>query len=120
MTMSNNDTQRAPCAFERGPGVWDHDIFRNEPFTEREAWRWLIDEASDTDRQFYTGKAFVNLKRGQLARSLRSLADAWQWGKNGQNKVDRFLKRLQSAALIEADAGAGVMVITILYQTRGN
>lgn len=101
-------------------GVPEYAIFKNEPLTEREAWRWLIDEASDSERQIYTGKAFVNLKRGQVARSLRSLADAWQWGKNGQNKVNRFLRRLESAALIEVSAAAGVMVITILEHERRN
>lgn len=26
--------------------LWDDEVFRNEPFTEREAWIWMIAEAA--------------------------------------------------------------------------
>jgi hypothetical protein len=33
-------------AFWVSRGVFDHPLFRGEPFTQREAWLWLIAEAA--------------------------------------------------------------------------
>jgi hypothetical protein len=52
----------------------------------------------------------LELKRGQVAASLRFMADKWQWR---EPRVRRFLKRLKTDAMIDAATDAGITVITI-------
>ena len=42
----------------------------------------------------------VNVRRGQLATTLRSLAEDWRWPKSN---VDRFLKRLKREGMIDLE-----------------
>jgi hypothetical protein len=90
--------------------VFDHALFAPEPFTEREAWIWMIGEAAWRPCKARAGKALISLDRGQLAHSVRFMADKWQWSKS---RVDRFLDRLKTEAMIGTDAGQGLTVITI-------
>jgi hypothetical protein len=84
--------------------------FKSQPFTEREAFMWLVMEASWKDRTKRVGNVTVELKRGQLAASIRFMADAWQWEKS---TVDRFLKRLEKRDMIGTDCGTGLNIITV-------
>jgi hypothetical protein len=86
------------------------EAFKTQPFTEREAFMWLVMEASWKDRTKRVGNVTVELKRGQLAASIRFMADAWQWEKS---TVDRFLKRLEKRDMIGTDCGTGLNIITI-------
>lgn len=86
------------------------EAFKDQPFTEREAFMWMVMEAAFRDRTKRIGAVTVDLKRGQLAASVRFLADAWKWEKS---TVDRFLKRLKNRDMIGTDCGTGVNVITI-------
>jgi hypothetical protein len=101
-------SERGVFAVDRG--LFDHDCFADEPFTEREAWVWLISEASWRARVRRVGRVVVDLKRGQLAASLRFLADKWQWNKDA---VDRYLARLRGRDMIATDSATGINVITI-------
>jgi hypothetical protein len=101
-------TERGVFAMHRG--WFDHPVFATEPFTEREAWAWLISEAAWCARIRRIGSAVVELKRGQLAASIRFLAERWQWSKS---RVDRFLIRLKNGTMIGTDSGTGILVITI-------
>jgi hypothetical protein len=60
----------------------------------------------------------VELARGQLAHSTRYMAGAWRWP---ETNVRRFLATLKTGAMIGAETGAGITIITIcnydLYQT---
>jgi hypothetical protein len=87
-----------------------HPVFRDEPFTEREAWLWLMAQAAWCPRQRRIGNYVVNLSAGQTAVSIRFLAVAWQWE---QTKVVRFLKRLKTATLIRTETATGITTITI-------
>ncbi len=80
-------------AFLIDRGWFDHPAFRTEPFTEREAWAWLISEAAYKPHQRRLGSAVVQLQRGQLGASVRFLAERWKWSKS---RVDRFLLRLKN------------------------
>jgi hypothetical protein len=85
------------------------------PFSEREAWVWLIAEAAWKPREKRVGKVIVTLDRGQLAHSTRFLADAWQWT---HSRVRRFLERLENRHMIERQSDTGVSVICIMkYDT---
>jgi hypothetical protein len=101
-------TERGVFAVDRG--FFGHDCFADEPFTEREAWLWLISEAAWKDRTRRVGNFVVELDRGQLAASLRYLAGMWGWH---ESKVNRFLTKLRSWTMIEADAKQGINIITI-------
>jgi hypothetical protein len=101
-------SERGVFAVDRG--VFDHDCFADEPFTEREAWIWLVSEAAWKPRARRIGNINVSLDRGQLAASVRFMADKWKWSKSA---VDRFLARLKNRDMIETENGTGLNVITI-------
>ena len=91
-------------------GIW-HDIaFKDEPFSEREAFMWIIMEASYKPRQKRVGSITVDLDRGQLVTSVRFMCSAWSWSKS---RVDRYLKRLENRDMIGTDIGSGINVITV-------
>lgn len=93
-------SERGVFAVDRG--LWDHPIFDKEPFTEREAWLWLISEAAWKPRPWRTEGQIIELQRGQLCHSVRYMADVWQWSKS---RVDRYLSRLEKAQMIGTIAG---------------
>lgn len=90
--------------------LFDHPFFANEPFTEREAWVWLLADAAWKPRQVRGRHGVVELQRGQLAHSTRFMAAKWQWS---EARVRRFLKRLKSDAMIDAQGDAQTTRITI-------
>lgn len=102
-------SERGVFAVDRG--VFEHEMFAPEPFTEREAWMWLIAEAAWKARTRRVGRVVVDLKRGQLAASLRYMADIWRWP--NKDKVDRFLARLRACDMIATDGATGINIITI-------
>lgn len=88
------------------------DVFAtDEPFTEREAWAWLIEKAAWKSCVRRAGKGErVEVERGQFHTSLRTLGSIWGWGKN---KVSRYLERLECHDMIGTVAGQSGMLITI-------
>ena len=90
--------------------IWHDTAFSEQPLTEREAWIWLVMEASWKGREKRVGNVVVTLGRGQLAASVRFMADAWKWHRSS---VDRYLKRLKKRDMIETASETGVNVITI-------
>jgi hypothetical protein len=90
--------------------IFDHEFFASEPMTEREAWIWLIMEASWKPRKKRAGDVIVDLERGQLAASVRFMASAWKWT---PARVQRFIKRLSDLSMIVPKTDTGVTVITI-------
>jgi hypothetical protein len=90
--------------------IFDHELFADQPLTEREAWIWLIMEAAWKPRKKRVGDFIADLSRGQLAASVRFMAGAWRWT---PAKVQRFVKRLQSLDMILTETDTGVTVITI-------
>ncbi len=101
-------SERGVFAVDRG--IWGHPCFANEPFTEREAWQWLIGEAAFKPRKKRVGNTVFDLERGQLAASIRFMAEAWQWHRN---KVHRFLVKLKTETMIEHTPGQDATLITI-------
>jgi hypothetical protein len=109
-------------------GWQDADIFGNAEYSERDAWVWLIEQASWKTTTARIKGDKVELQRGQMTFSVRFLADKWHWSKS---RVDRFLKRLTAETMISTcskigtsaghQAGQGQSIITICnydkYQT---
>lgn len=85
-----------------------HPAFRND--AEAMAFAYMVLRASwKPVRVRYKGKA-LNLNRGQLAMSVRDLADAMDRDKGW---IERLLKRLKSETMVETVSETGVLVITI-------
>jgi DNA-binding transcriptional regulator YhcF (GntR family) len=96
-----------------------HPAFRND--AEAMAFAYMVLRASwKPVRVRYKGKA-LGLNRGQLAMSVRDLADAMDRDKGW---VERLLKRLKSETMIETLTETGVLVINICnyekYQSSGD
>lgn len=72
-----------------------HSILKEEIFTEREAWYWLVTNSID----------------GKLSRTIRDMAYIWKWNKS---KVERFLGKLKSNSFIDTDIVLGRLVIKIV------
>ena len=80
--------------------VFEHPAFKSEPFTEREAWVWLIGEAQWKSNRKRINGQIVELERGQLSHSIRFLSIRWAWS---ISRVNRFLKRLKTETMIETE-----------------
>jgi hypothetical protein len=88
----------------------NNPVFKQEPFTECQAWIWLIEEVAFQPRRVRSGDTVIELERGQLSHSLRFMAEAWGWSKS---RVGRFVDRLQSETMVGTDTGTGQLVITL-------
>lgn len=105
--------------------IWQCAAFKAEPFTEREAWIWMISSAAWKEQTVRVGKHIVKLERGQLCYSTRFLADAFGWH---HSKLRRFLQRLEVRSSICKKIGTpsdtAPIVITIRnydeYQAWGS
>ncbi|MGY4399860.1 hypothetical protein [Bradyrhizobium sp. USDA 3315] len=106
--------------------IFDDEPFPSEPYSQREAFLFLVAAAAWKPRQERVGRAIVDLERGQVAASTRFLAAKWGWS---EAKVRRCLNRLSgrrssdapidapsngmSDALIDAVSTRDITVITI-------
>lgn len=103
-------------------GWRDSEVFADEALTEREAWVWLLEKAAwkPCVRRNAKGER-VEIGRGQFHTSLRTLGEAWGWGKN---KVSRYLERLEEHDMIGTVAGQSGCIISICnyskYQNVGD
>ena len=95
-------------------GIFDDPSFRSEPFTEREAFLWLVKEAAWQPREARLSNGresqVVMLQRGQLSHALRFMADEWQWS---IKRVRTFLKQRKRELQIDTQTGTLQTVITI-------
>lgn len=93
---------------ERG---WkDHAFFSKEPYSERDAWQWMIEEAHWKPGVVSVLGKPISLKRGQFTASVRFMAEKFQWSKD---RVKRFLKRCVSWGMIECETATGQSLVTI-------
>ena len=91
-------------------GWQENPVFRNEEYSKRDAFIWLIEEAAYLPTRVHAASGAINLKRGQLSHSLRFMAKAWKWD---EAKVRRFLSSLVKSEIIDAATDAGQTVVTI-------
>lgn len=90
--------------------VMSHHLFASGRLSEREAWIWLIAEASYRDHKVRWRNQMIDIKRGQVPTSYRKMADAWGWG---VNRVVNFLKLLKNEKMLDTATDTGFVVITI-------
>ncbi len=100
-------------------GWMDNPVFKDAPYSEREAWVWLVENAAFKETRTEIKGNDVTLSRGQLSYGLRYLEKAWKWD---LSKVRRFLKRLEKRHMIDTENDTGQNIITICnyneYQDR--
>jgi hypothetical protein len=91
--------------------IWDDGDFADEPFTEREAWIWLVSASAWKDRRTRGNtKRGVDIKRGEFSFAVRFLAEKWQWS---SSKVDRFIQRLEKRDMLRDVSRDGSQIYSI-------
>jgi hypothetical protein len=93
--------------------LWDHPSFRN--FSEAAAFAWMVSCASWKGGRIRYKDQVINLKRGQIAISVRDLAKRMNVTKD---VCGRFLKRLKSETMIETLNETGITIITICNYSK--
>jgi hypothetical protein len=78
--------------------VWSSDDFDPEPFTQREAFLWLVSNAAWKPCKVRYGPHTYHLERGDYVSSIRRLGEQWGWHRC---KVDRFLNNLVDRGVIK-------------------
>lgn len=92
-----------------------HPAFASDPFCRGWAWDWLISNACWKPTRFDIRGRTVTLERGQLCVTTRDLAARWRWS---EAAVRRFLTRLKTDAMIDANTDAGRTIITVCNYSK--
>lgn len=86
--------------------------FRPEPFTEREAYLWSIEQAAfRPHRQWFNGSLY-EVDRGEFVTSLHTMEAAFQWS---EKRVRTFMRRmLRAGKWAKRGAHSGAKAPTVL------
>lgn len=90
--------------------IEDNPFWEEKPFDRARAWVDLLMMASHVDDKTFLKGQIVEVKRGQLIRSLSTLAERWGWS---ISKVQRFLKLLKDEGMCLVSGEDYGQVITI-------
>ena len=93
-------------------GIFKHNMFKDESYSEREAWIWLICGASykDDTIRIPNTNIVTKIKRGEYMASYRFLATKFKWP---ISRVKRFIDRLKSGTMLSTRVVQGITFITI-------
>lgn len=91
-------------------GWMEHHLFENARYSEREAWCWLIENASFAPSKMRHHREVIAMGRGDIPTSYRKLSDKWKWS---VNTVRGFLAMLIADGMISVKTDTGFLVITI-------
>lgn len=95
-------------------GWMESDVFAKEPFTECQAWEWMISEAAWEPRQINLAGQPVQLHRGQFSHSLRYMAATFKWTLSKTRVFIDKLKRFENCSIAPATANRTAQhIITI-------
>lgn len=95
------------------------DSFKPEPFTEREAFLWSIEQAAweDHDQWFHGQK--IPVKRGEFATSLRVMAEAFGWTvKKTRGLMERMSKGEKWAHRTAHSGAQAPTIISVLNYNK--
>lgn len=101
-------SERGVFAVDRG--IWSDPDFPNEPYSEREAFLWLVSEAAWRPTKVRVGSRVIELERGQCSFSTRFMATKFQWS---EARVRRFLQRRSDLKQLCTKIDAGATQVTI-------
>jgi len=93
-----------------------------DPMSDADAWFWLIEHAAWKAMRRRGGQGqLVNVGRGQIHVSDRSLATAFRWDKK---RVRRYLERLEAYEMVSLERDQSGTILTICnynkYQTAND
>jgi hypothetical protein len=91
-------------------GWMENEVFSDEPFCDRLAWLWLIQEASFEPHRIRYKNEMVDVGIGQVPTSYRRLVEKWKWG---IHRVRNFLLLLESEQMITRQTATGFLIITV-------
>ena len=91
-------------------GLTENPLWNKESFSAGQAWIDLLLGANFKDKTIYIRKTKIEVKRGQIAWSMLTMARRWKWSRG---KVIRFLKDLESEQMIVQHPGHLTTLITI-------
>jgi len=76
--------------------IFDHPLLKNPKW--HIAWEWLIANAAwEASAGARLSRGVAPLKRGQIAFTIRGLAESWDWPRGN---VEYFLRRLEGAKMV--------------------
>ena len=90
--------------------ILEDPLYLSEKFTRMQAFLDLCFMASFKERTFYIRGNKVSLQRGQIAKSVRFLAERWQWS---VNTVTKYLDELKKGGYIDTQKTSVNQIITI-------
>lgn len=88
----------------------EHWLWKDKPFSYAQAWVDLLLKANHKPAKILIKNCLVELKRGDQARSERTLENDWGWSRG---KVRRFLVLLKNDHMIEQRVVPVTSIITI-------
>lgn len=91
--------------------IFDSNIWFAERFNRAQAWIDLLLLASHKNRYIRIRGSKIELKRGQIARSMKTLSRRWQWD---DRTVSKYLEDLQKEGRIRCKKSNITTVITII------
>src|SRR5690554_6701060 len=77
--------------------IFENPIYFSEPFTRMQAWIDLLLLANHSGQYFYIRGNRIDVKRGEVAHSMQSLAQRWKWSRG---KVLRYISQLENSQMI--------------------
>lgn len=82
-----------------------------EPFDRRSAFIDLLVMTSDIEQIAHPGRTRCKVNRGQIAISLRELAERWNWSKG---RVSGFLDFIERLGWIKKESNNQYTLITVV------
>jgi DNA replication protein DnaD len=108
--MENNNKKKPTGWIRLHRTIEKHWLYPTGEFTKYEAWIDLLLCANHTENKVVIGNKIFICKRGQSLRSLKTLAERWNWSRE---KVRRYLSLLQKDNMIESKSVSKSTQITI-------
>ena len=93
----------------------ENDLWKEKPFDKARAWVDLLLLANYKDFEIVHNGHTIQRKRGEVNTSIPWLANRWGWS---ENKVRRFLGRLNECAMSRTNGSANGSTITIENYTK--
>jgi hydroxymethylpyrimidine pyrophosphatase-like HAD family hydrolase len=90
--------------------IRDNKLWFSEKFSGGQAWVDLIMLANHKPACLNIRGNYVDIKRGQMARSKKNLGEDWKWS---EKKVNNFLKLLQKEGQIKLIKTPSIVIIEI-------
>jgi len=98
--------------YQHERGWLDSEVWGDAPYSEREAWSWMIGEANFDSHVKNISGIPVKLERGQFSASVRFMAKKFKWS---TGRVQRYIKKLERWKMIkkrpETDTGQNIITI---------